>query len=248
MKNSRGSILALGGVMTVAVFAVALLVADIGRFCAARRRAETLAQISVTGALRMRIEGLAHVAERWEGFGATLGPVDAADRVFLPSSDTSAVESSALTLSRALSGYQGRAQSIVTVLAQSNYVERGRIAIERNDGSRLNIVAQPASVIDETGATRIVSALWYRRGWALADTTGDPAATEQHRVAFKFRPLLGAIAAWPASVPARGRLRWNASPGGNGGYPRAWSDAVDAGRLRPDRTASYRAVIAEPAS
>jgi hypothetical protein len=248
MKNSRGSILALGGLMTAAVFAVALLVVDVGRFCVARRRAETLAQISVTGALRMRIEGLAHVAERWDGFGASLGPVDAAGRVFLSSSDTSAVESSALTLSRALSGYQGRAQSIVTVLAQSNNMARDRIVIERNDGSRLDIAAQPASVIDETGATRVVTALWYRRGWALTNATGDPSATEEHRAAFTFRPLLMAMEAWPSSALARGQLRWNASPGGNGGYPRAWSDAVDAARLRPNRTASYRAVITGPAS
>ena len=246
-KPSRaGSVLVIGCFLCAAVFALLLLVADVGRFDAARNRAETIAQASVLGSLRMRIDGLTRVAERWNNIGAKLGTVDVAGHVFVRSDDASSVASAARSLSSALSGYQARTKSIITVLAQSNAVPRDRITSQDDSGSRLDVRARPAVTVSETGALTTVDALWYQRGWALDNDTSDPAGAVRQAVAFVVSPLSRKRAAWSATALAQGEVRWNRSEGGNGGYPRNWTSAVVANRLNPHRTASYRAVLTEP--
>jgi hypothetical protein len=246
-RKSAGNVVVLGCVLFSAVFAFFLLVLDIGRFHAARARAQTLAQASTLGSLRMRIEALQKIADRWSTFGAKLGAVDAAGRVFVNSADAASVDAAAHDLSRALSGYQARTQSIITVLAQSNNIPRDRITTRDDAGARLDVAPQPATIIDPSGSLRVIAALWYRRGWSASDDDGDPAGTESQRVAFAVGPLTTPADAWRASTSTQGQLRWNSSVDGNGGYPRNWGRALVAGRVNPNRTASYRAVLTESA-
>ncbi len=247
MKRNRttGSVVVLGCVLFSAAFAFLLLVLDVGRFQAARDRAETMAQTSVLGSLRMRIEGLQRIAERWNAIAPTLGAVDASGRVFVRSADISSVITAASDLSRALPGYQARTTSIISVESQSNDVLRDQIVIADNTGAHLDVQAQPAAIINESGATQTVAALWYQRGWSPADEATDPSGTVSHRVAFSLQPLLKNIDAWNAASSAQGQLRWNRSVDGNGGYPRNWDRALLDGHLNPNRTASYRAVLVE---
>jgi len=201
--------------------------------------------MSVLGSLRMRREALARVAERWSAFGRELGAVDAGGRVFVPASKISSVVSIARTLSRALPGYQARAQSIVTVLAQSNRVNRDNVVVLEKTGAVLHIAPENAAVVNEIGGAQVVPALWYRRLWGPTLEQTDPDGRVVHRVDFSIAPLGFGGDRWSGSASAMGKLRWNASASGNGGYPRQWSSAVNAGRLNPNRTAAYRAVLSD---
>jgi hypothetical protein len=243
--SAGGNVIVLGCVLFSAVFLFSLLVLDMGRFCAAQRRAETIAQTTVLGSLRMRLDALRRVADRWAPIGDKLGPLDGAGRVFVKSVDVSSVRSAAIDLSHALSGYQGRASAIVTVLAQSNALPRERIVVADDTGSRLDIHAQPATVVDESGASESLAALWYQRNWAPAEDHPNPAGLVSHDIAFSLTPLTRGAAVWIARASASGQLRWNSSPDGNGGYPRDWNQTIVASKLNPHRTASYRAVLTD---
>jgi len=246
-RESSGSMIAVGCVLLSAAFALFLLVLDVGRFHAARERARTLAQASALASLRMRSEALQRIAERWQPIGQKLGNVDSAARVFVSASDAASVSSLSADLSRALSGYQARTTSIVTVIAQSNDLPRDRLVVDADTGTRLDVHAQPALTVDEAGAVHTIAGLWYQRGWSPADDAPDPAGFVSHRVAFSLQPFLKTAAAWSAASAAQARLRWNSSTDGNGGYPRDWAHALAGTRVDPNRTASYRAVLTEPA-
>lgn len=235
----------VGGILTAAMFFVFLLVIDVARYQAQKARALSHAQMSVLGSLRMRREALKRVAERWSALGIASAAVDSNGRTFVPSAKKASLVSGARTLSRALSGYQARSKSIVTVLAQAHRIERDSVVVVDDRGALLDIAPQDGVVVNEAGATQAVPALWYRRGWEPAIEHADPAAEVVHRVEFSVVPLGFGVDRWSGSVTATGRLLWNMSAGGNGGYPRNWSSAVDSGRLNPNRTAAYRAVLTD---
>lgn len=244
-RNECGNLLPLGAVLLAAMILFSWLIWDIGRFYIARDRFQRITEVSTLGSARMRIEGLQKIAARWQNIGAQLVSVDAAGRVFVHNANIPTVSKNVTDLSRALSGYQARATSIISVLAQANHLVRDDIAVVGQAGTKLDVHPESGVLVNEVGIEQVMPALWYRRLWAPSSERADPAGQIVHAVSFQVFPFSKQASSSNATVMSTSQLRWNASDAGNGGYPRQWSSAVSEGQLRPHRTASYRAVLVE---
>jgi hypothetical protein len=239
MRN-RGSALVLMMFLTVAVLIVTRLVMDgLGGWLASQK-AQTAADFALLSALRVRAESLETVAARWDTWGASL--TVAGGELEAPAAQLPAVTAEAGALQRALSGYQGRITSALTVAAEANGADRAQVTLTDSSGLRLGLTSE-AALLSSPGLTPVlVDGLWYRRNWTNADAAGTASVSVAWDV-----PRAGGV--WTLSAPAVARLLWDADTGdaaiaadGNGGFASDWVSASAAGpAFRPNRAAVFRA-------
>lgn len=229
--------------LTVGVLLLARLVVDTLQAWVASQKAQTAADFAVLSALRVRAKSLQTVAARWDAFGAPL--VIAGSGLDAPAALVPQIVNDADTLRRALSGYQGRITSALTVAAEANSADRDNVTTTDATGLRLGLSSQAASLSASGAAPSSVNGLWYRRNWTEADAAGTASVSVAWSV-----PYAGG--AWTLAAPATARLMWDADTGdaaiaadGNGGFASDWVSASGTGSLfRPNRYPVFRAEAA----
>ena len=237
--NRRGSVLALMMFLVVAALIVARLCSDVMMAWIGTQKAQTAADFAVLSALRIRGESLETVASRWDAFGAPISVAGGA--LSAPAPLVSGISANALTLKRALPGYQGRVTSALTVAVEANGVDRSALTRTDSTGLRLGLESQTALLSAAGLPTRSIDGLWLRRTWTNAAVAGNAAVT----VAWSS-PYFGGT--WEFSAPAGARLAWDAdthdvavAADGNGGFSADWVSASTGAFFRPDRYPVFRA-------
>ncbi len=225
-------------------FFLTLLAIDLGRARYFSGKAQTVADATLLSSLRLRVEGLEAVAERWNAWGDVFTGGGAAG-ARTQSRHWARLENESDKLRRALSGYKGRIKAVVKIVAEANGVARDRVEIQNGGALELGLTSQDQWVEDETGARRRVRGLWYKREWDLGRTLGRPREFSAHRFTASFRIFGGR---WSLSREAVGKLSWDVPMNdgvirsrGNGGFPRAWTEALDRGAVAPHRYAHFEA-------
>lgn len=238
-RGTRGSVLALGLLLTIAVLIATRLFSDLLAAVIASEKAQTAADFALLSALRIRAQSLEAVAARWELFGAPLANADG--MVEAPAGTVPSVALAADALRRSLSGFQGRVSSALTVAAEANGADRALVAQTVPNGLRLGIEPQSAPLNAPGFPAVSVDALWYRRAWASRADAG-PAGI---RVGWRI-PRAGGTWEWSAS--AAGHLSWDGNTAdpvvdadGNGGFSPDWASASTGAAFRPHRVPVFRA-------
>ncbi len=236
--------------VSLAMVAMGVFVMDIGRVSIVSQKLETVADAAVLASLRMRVEALEIVASRWQEFGGLMGPLASDGAISLRSTDWTSVEQKAATLKRALSGYQARTTAIVKVIAEANGFSREQVEIIDDRGSRLGIQSASAIVIDEQRREKTLDSLWFKRLWATNEKLSQPAEVTRFHVQTTVPVADGET--WTLTRASVGQIRWDVSENdadvrrrGNGGYARAFEEAVDAGAFLPQRWPVFRAVLGQ---
>jgi len=246
----RGSFLVLLLPTVLLLVFSAVAVVDAGRILYAREKAAQFAENALLSALRVRIEGMEKLADRWENIRLLLNGADA-DGVVISSFRWTALQTETTNLKKALPGYKGRITSVVTAVLQANGAEKDMVVLDEKRKPALDLTLQPALVRDETGFGKTVDSVWLRREWEVDESAPSRVGdyTAQGLIPFRFintsfqpdSPLF-------ATQSVTGRLTWNADlkealvrDAGNGGFPSTWDEAFLGSDLQPFRFPLYSA-------
>lgn len=235
-KRARGGILVLLLILILTWMALMGVVLALARGVYVQASAQNIADAALLSGLTIKAQALETIAARWEKWGQLLGTADETG-VLVADENLSDVVEAAADLRRALSGYQTRARSMITVVTEANHVLRARLSLSEVEGLNLQLVAQPLRLIASSGISEDLAAGWYARAWEA-----------QQRVAAVGLEL--SAAPWQVEERSRGRVIWDIDPRhpdvlswGNGGFARAWADALRAGRLDPHRFPFFSAAL-----
>ncbi|MBV9080040.1 MAG: hypothetical protein JO102_02855 [Elusimicrobia bacterium] len=242
MKKSAGSVLVLFLFIALAMTLFARLTADVVGARLERLRGETAADFTLLSALRIRSQSLSTIAARWAAFGGDIGV--SGTRLSVAPDRWSAVATAADQLRRAVSGYQGRISSAITVAAEANGVDRSLVRLTTPATLKLDVETRTETVRVGT-ATLSLAGAWYRRKWGSGDAAP---ATTGLSVLEMDRSAPNAVGNWPFTVTARGTLAWDADPAlpdGNGGFAADFAGALVPAGFRPHRGPYFVAVAAE---
>ncbi|MCB4756062.1 MAG: hypothetical protein LHV69_03365 [Elusimicrobia bacterium] len=250
MKRERGQVLIMMLFVSGLLFGVTFLVFNVARAHYRLARAQSLADSTLISSLRIRIDGLAKIAERWGSIQSLFLRGDDEGGTVL-AAHWPALEEQARTLERALPGYKGRIRSVVSVVAEAQDEMRESVNIIKEDGSFLGVSPEALQICDESGRTSIMRSIWYRRLWALEDGGGEPQERSVHEVTQTVPLLTGGgldERPWILKAFASGRVVGDVNLNhpvvqslGNGGFPRVWPETLVDGRVDPFRYPYYRA-------
>lgn len=238
------------------LFFLSLFVIDWGRGQYWTGRLQTMADATLMSSLRIRVEGLRRVSERWEQFGSLYESGDV-NGAFVLSKNRDTISKKATKLKKSISGYKGRIKAVIKVVSEANGVARERVLIEDDSASQLGLDPNSIRIRDESGATKLLEGAWYQRIWGAADRLGEPDGVSTHQIFFNM-PLLGrtsllsATQGWDVSRRAHGRIRWDVpveslavQTQGNGGFPRQWGEALNGKQVEPHRYPFFRVELHE---
>jgi hypothetical protein len=229
--------------LTIAVSGLAALTADVAGAGLFRQRARTAADFALLSALRVRRDNLEAIAARWDAFGGGLtnGPAGLESTPAL----WPGVATAADALRRAISGFQGRVTSALTVALDANGLPHAAARSVSGTGTRLGVTARTETVL-VAGAPMSLPGAWYARGWSAGDPA--PPLTDGAALAVSW-PLSWRGSDATLEATADGALVWDADPtdaavaaSGRGGFARTFTEAIDGAAFTPHRFPFFRAV------
>lgn len=238
--------------MVTILFLLTLLVADMGRVSYLSQKAQAVSDAALLSSLRLRVEALEGIAERWWSFG----------NLFYGGTNQGAVSSNESwnelfqksdQLKRALPGYKGRIKAVIKVVEEANQVPAHKVQLWDDSALDLGISAQDQWISLENGARKLLSGAWYKRNWAPSDSWGEP-KEKSHIAVSWLMPLLGfqflSFQNWMVHKESWGRVRWDVDLNdrliqlqGNGGFPRTWPEALNGGKVDPFRIPTFSAQL-----
>jgi hypothetical protein len=238
--NKNGSILVLFIPTFLAMFALLLFVSRCGHGIYTAEKAETTARASVLSSLRIKVEGLQQIAEKWEPLrpfllrGSSEGAV-------VPSSQWDKVLQLSDDLKKSLPGYKGRIKAVVSVVLDANELNRQTVQFADKNVFELDLASQGQWLVDPAGGHTWAEGLWVQRTWDTGSRLGRASSPAVHEVVFSD-PTFGTIQRKVAA-----RVGWDVSLNnslvrskGNGGFPRNWEEALDGSAVDPFRYPYFR--------
>lgn len=233
--------------------AAGFLAQDASRALYERERAQAVAEAVALSAARVRVESLQSSATRWQKLGALFQGV-AGDDILLAQDRWAAAEKEAQSISQSISGYKGRIKSVVKPAAEANGASIDDL--EAVLAGELALTAQAQNIRDAAGTRKSLKAAWYRRDWGASERDARRAGDICYAVTRTWRPWVARFVkgagTWNVRGEGRAGVDWDADSSvgtdGNGGFPRAWTEAVRAGLFAPNRPAVFTARPRDPRS
>lgn len=236
--NRRGNLLVMMIFFVLAFGLFSKLVFDVARWIYIEKRLQASADAALLSSLRIRVDGLQTVAQRWNAVGRYVVEGYPNGHMLVPASSWILIQREAETLRRALSGYRGRISAVLGVVLEANRIPRESARFVANGAQDLGIVAEAGVLRDEGGHLKTMAGAWYRRRWAPTQVLSHP---PEHSV-YELELSGPGSLFWRPRIFSRGRVRWDVDRDnsqiqvrGNGGFPAQWLQALDGNRVDPHR-------------
>jgi len=237
--NKKGSLLVLLIPLVMMAVLFGFFIMDWGGGLYWSQKIQTLSDVVLLSSLEMRSEGLVKMAGRWKDHGQYVIGKEG-DRIKILRAHFDEVAFKSKKLKRALSGYKGRIQSVIKVVAEANGFKKEAVKFTYATANRMGIVPMPAPVINEFGETATIDDFWYQRQWSSEDRLGDPDEQWTVEVNVQYPHLKGGK--WWLKRRSTGKLFWDVNKShpqinstGNGGFPRTWQEAWNGNQFDPHR-------------
>jgi|GEM_PF-5374897 len=247
-KRSKGGIVIAALVFVWCSFYLVIFFMDWGKLHYSMTKMQTVVDMALLSSLRIRVQGLSKIADRWRSFGDDF-ELNPEGNVVIREPHWMGVLERARDLQRALPGYKGRIKAVITVVVKAHGISREELLIKEEGAFRLGIESNPLHVAFPDGGSHILTGGWYRRLWSSSHRLAHPSeqptlvGIKQIIPMLKVRPQ---PETWDVIRSATGRLRWDVDLGnpiiqqrGNGGYPRSWQECIDGSKIEPFRYPFY---------